>query len=228
MGLGIYRVCRLCRDALGLRVRAWSTDSKVPWASGVILVSFTRGDRRNEPRSAEWIPCRVCDFLGRRAKSPSFCCSAWGDLPPDKALGVKCQAGADEADRAGRFAVIAGIMLSCNRDGCPRPAATRFLAGQRQDRAGARNTDRRRTVAQGGRSSEARARTLLPPRSSFPPDDATSKLFPAVVPSVLHSWLVRGSADELRDEKFRSHWKRSFPPRNFAWVTPVTALEPRT
>ena len=60
------------------------------------------------------------------------------------------------------------------------------------------------------------------------PGDATSKLFPAVVPSVLHAWLVRLSADELRDEKFRKPLEKVFPSEKFAWVTPQDRLKPRT
>ena len=57
--------------------------------------------------------------------------------------------------------------------------------------------------------------------SSFlvPPDDATNKLFPAAVPSVLHAWLVRGSAEELRDAKVRKRLEEVFPPEKYAWVT---------
>ena len=51
---------------------------------------------------------------------------------------------------------------------------------------------------------------LVPPKDST---DATNKLFPAVVPSVLHAWLVRASAEELRDEKFRKATGGGLSPR---------------
>ncbi len=62
----------------------------------------------------------------------------------------------------------------------------------------------------------------------IPPDDATSKLFPAAVPTVLHGWLVRGSPQEFGDEKFRKPLEEAFPPAQYAWVAPQERLEPRT
>ena len=60
-----------------------------------------------------------------------------------------------------------------------------------------------------------------------PPDDATSKLFPAAVPTVLHAWLVRVSAEELGDDKVRKPLEEVFPPEKYAWVTPQDRLDPR-
>ena len=54
------------------------------------------------------------------------------------------------------------------------------------------------------------------------------KLFPAEVPTVLHAWLVRVSAEELRDDKVRKPLEEIFPPEKYAWVTPEDRLEPRT
>ncbi len=53
-------------------------------------------------------------------------------------------------------------------------------------------------------------------------------LFPAAVPSVLHTWLVRASDEELHDAQVRKRLEEAFPPAKYAWVTALDRLEPQT
>ena len=109
--------------------------------------------------------------------------------------------GADEeADRAAalRLAGVGAAELQSGR--LPEAGRTEVLAGAK--------IEPRETLNVGGQSLKV-VGVLRPGLALFdrsflvPPDDATNVLFPAAVPSVLHAWLVRASAEELRDEKVR-------------------------
>ena len=91
-----------------------------------------------------------------------------------------------------------------------------------------RNSDRRRRVAQRGGSVETQRSRFFADSLLVPPADANSKLFPTVVPTVLHAWLVRGSAEELADPQSRKKLEAAFPPAKFGWVPPDDRLDSRS
>jgi len=148
---------------------------------------------------------------------------ATGDLAPDKALGVKGQVRVKLIELPLATAGISAAGLQSGR--LPEAGRNEVLAGAK--------IEPRDTLIVGGQSLKV-VGVLRPELALFansflvPPDDATNRLFPAVVPTVLHAWLVRVSAEELRDEKVRKPLEEVFPPEKYAWVTPQDRLEPRT
>ncbi|MFI5459444.1 MAG: hypothetical protein ACHRXM_28805 [Isosphaerales bacterium] len=194
-------------------------DFKAPWASGLIVIS------REAPAEKSWrggaIPARL-RLLSSNAVA-ELLLFATDDLAPDKALGVKGQV---------RVKVIEVPLATAGIDATGLQSGRLPEAGRNEVLAGAK-IEPRETLIVGGHSLKVVG--VLKPElalfaSSFlvPPADATNRLFPAAVPTVLHAWLVHASAEELRDEKVRKELEDVFPPEKYAWVAPQDRLELRT
>src|SRR5262249_58400915 len=68
---------------------------------------------------------------------------------------------------------------------------------------------------------------LLADSCLVPTDEKTDKLFSTAVPSVLHAWLVPGSASDLRDAGFLKRTEEAFPPEKYASVPTEDRLDAR-
>jgi hypothetical protein len=197
-------------------------DSKAPWASGLIVISEEATAQKSWRGGA--IPARL--RLLSSSDAAELLLFATGDLVPDKALGVKGQVRVKLIELPLATAGIGADALQSGR--LPE-------AGRDEVLAGARIEPRERLLV-GGRSLKL-VGILKPDLALFDnsyivpteaiPTDATNRLFPAEVPTVLHAWLVRASAEELRDPEVQKELEESFPPKNFAWITPRDRLEPR-
>jgi hypothetical protein len=198
-------------------------DSKAPWASGLIVISHEAPAEKNWGGRA--IPARL--RLLSTSEIAEFMLFGTGDEGPDKALGVKGQVRVKLIELPLATAGIAAATLQSGR--LPEAGRGEVLAGAR--------IEPRETLLVGGQSLKVVGvlkpdlavfdRSYLVPPEAIP-TDATNSLFPAAVPSVLHAWIVRASAEELRDEKVKKDLEEMFPPKKFAWVTPLDRIEPRT
>ena len=104
-------------------------DSKAPWASGLIVISPEASAEKSALAGA--IPARL--RLLSSSDVAELLLFAMGDLGPDKALGVKGQVRVKLIELP--LATRASAPPSCNRGGCPRPAATRSWPAPRSSRA---------------------------------------------------------------------------------------------
>jgi hypothetical protein len=194
-------------------------DSKAPWASGLIVISPEASAEKSALVGA--IPARL--RLLSTSDIAELLLFATGDLAPHKALGVKGQVRVKLIEMPLESAGIGADALQTGR--LPEVGRNEVLAGAK--------TEARETQIVGGQSLKV-VGILKPEIALFadsllvPPDDATNKLFPAAVPTVLHAWLLRVSAEELRDEQVRKPLEEIFPPEKYAWVAPQDRLEPRT
>jgi len=198
-------------------------DSKAPWASGLIVISPEASAEKSWRAGA--IPARL--RLLSTSEIAELLLFATGDSAPAKALGVKGQVRVKLIELPLAIAGIGAAGLQSGR--LPEAGRNEILAGAK--------FARRETLNVGGQSLKVVgvlkpdlalfANSYLVPAEAIS-TDATNTLFPAVVPSVLHAWLVRASAEELRDDKVRKALEESFPPKKYAWVTPQDRLEPRT
>ena len=198
-------------------------DFKAPWASGLLVFSHEASAEKGGRAGA--IPARL--RLLSTSDIAELLLFGTGDSVPDKALGVKglvrvklievplATAGIGAAalqsgrlPEAGRGEILAGAQI--------KPRETLIVGGQSLKVVGVLKPD----LALFATSY------LIPPEATA--TDATNSLFPTVVPSVLHAWLVRASAEELRDKKVRKELEEIFPPKQYGWVTPQDRLEPRT
>jgi len=194
-------------------------DSKAPWASGLIIISHEASAEKSAHVGA--IPARL--RLLSSSEIAEILLFATGDLAPDKALGVKGQVRVKLIELPLAIAGIGAAELRSGR--LPEAGRNEVLAGAK--------IEPRETQIVGGQSLKV-VGVLKPDLALFansflvPPADATNKLFPAAVPTVLHAWLMRVSAAELRDDKVRKPLEEVFPPEKYAWITPQDRLEPRT
>ena len=198
-------------------------DSKAPWASGLIVIGPEGSAEKSGQAGA--IPARL--RLLSSSDVAELLLFAMGDQRPDKALGVKGQVRVKLIELP---LVDAGIVAAGLQSGrLPDAGRDEILAGTK--------LEPRETLLVGGRSLKVvgvlkpdlalfASSYLVPPEAI--PTDATNKLFPTEVPSVLHAWLVRASAEELRNDKFRKTLEESFPPNKCAWVTPQDRLDARS
>ena len=135
-------------------------DAKSPWASGLIIISPEASAEKSGPAGA--IPARL--RLLSSSDVAELLLFATGDLAPDKALGVKGQVRVKLIELPLAIAGIGAAELQSGR--LPEAGRNEVLAGAKIE---PRETlHRRRTVAQGGRSLEARPRAFrqLVPRSA--------------------------------------------------------------
>ncbi len=198
-------------------------DSTAPWASGLIVIGPEAPAEKGGQAGA--IPARL--RLLSSDDVAELLLFAMGDLAADKALGVKGQVRVKLIELPLADAGIVAATLQSGR--LPDAGRDEILAGAK--------LEPRETLLVGGRSLKVvgvlkpglalfASSYLVPPEAI--PTDATNKLFPTEVPSVLHAWLVRASAEELRDDKLRKALEESFPPNKYGWVTPQDRLEPRS
>ncbi len=208
---------------LGAYVSRERIDSKAPWASGMIVISSEASAEKTWRAGA--IPARL--RLLSSSDVAEILLFASGDMPPNKALGVKGQVRVKLIELPLAMAGIGAAALQSGR--LPDPGRDEVVAGA--------GIEPRETLSVGGRSLKV-VGVLKPDLALFAssylvpveavPTDATNKLFPAEVPTVLHAWLVHASAAELRDPKIRKELEEVFPPEKYAWVTPLDRLEPRS
>ena len=206
MDLGDRRSGGLRRDACGLCL-ARAARLYGAWASGLIVIGpEARPKEAAKPEQSLRMRLLSSDDVAE------LLLFAMGDLAADKALGVKGQV-ARQADRAS----------SCGRWHRRRHAAIGAAARCRPRRGpGRRQLEPRETLLVGGRSLKVVgvlkpglalfAGSYLVPKEATP-TDATNKLFPAEVPSVLHAWLVRASAEDLRDGQLPKTAGGKLPPQ---------------
>ena len=194
-------------------------DDKVPWGSGLIVIS--RESAAEKSALAGAIPARL--RLLSSSEVAEILLFAMGDLGADKALGVKGKVRVKLIELPLSTAGIGAAELRSGR--LPEAGRNEVLAGDQ--------IEPRETLMVGGNSLKV-VGVLKPGLALFassllvPPDEANDRLFPAAVPSVLHGWLVRVSADELRVAGFRQRLEEIFPPEKYAWVATEDRLELRT
>ena len=194
-------------------------DSRAPWASGWIVMSPETPAENSSLAGA--IPARL--RLLSSSEIAELLLFATGDLGADKALGVKGQVRVKLIELPLSIAGIGAAELQSGR--LPEAGRNEILAGAK--------IEPRETLIVGGLTLKV-VGVLRPGLALFadsflvPPDHAANILFPAAVPSVLHAWLVRGSAQELSDAQVRKRLGEVFPPEKYAWVAPQDRLEPRT
>ncbi|HKI18424.1 MAG TPA: hypothetical protein VKA15_11110 [Isosphaeraceae bacterium] len=210
VGFGVMLAAYASRERL---------DPLAPWASGSIVISSEASPEKTAP--AQVIPARL--RLLSASDAAELMLFALGDAAPDKALGVKGQVRISLIEVPLAQAGIGADLLQSGR--LPEAGRNEVLAGAR--------IEPRETVIVGGQSLKV-VGVLKPDLALFarsfllPPDDAANQLFPAAVPTVLHAWLVRASAEELRDEKVRKPLEEAFPTPKYAWFAPPDRLAPQT
>lgn len=194
-------------------------DDRVPWGSGLIVISREAAAEKNELAGA--IPARL--RLLSSSEVAETLLFAMGDLGADRALGLKGKVRVKLIELPLSTAGIGAAELQSGR--LPEAGRNEVLAGAQ--------IEPRETLMVGGNSLKV-VGVLKPGLALFassllvPPDGANDRLFPAAVPSVLHGWLVRVSADELRVAGFRRRLEEIFPPEKYAWVATEDRLELRT
>jgi hypothetical protein len=211
--------------AVMLGAYAWREriDENGPWSSGLIVMSKEALGEKNWRGGA--IPARL-RLLSSNSVA-EFALFFTGDMAPDKALDVKGQLRIKLIEVPLSIAGIDAAQLQSGR--LPEAGRSEILAGAR--------IEPRDTLLVGVESLKV-VGVLKPGLAIFadsfliPADaittDGANRLFSAEVPTVLHSWLVRASAEELRDSKVRKELEEVFPPEKFAWVSALDRLEPRT
>jgi hypothetical protein len=194
-------------------------DPQAPWASGLMVIGPTTSAENNPPAGA--IPVRL-RFLSS-SDIAEMVLFASDDLAADKALGAKGQV---------RLKLVRAPLADLGLTAEWLQSGRLPEAGRNEILAGARLEPRDALIV-GGTSLKV-VGVLKPDVALFasscliPPAEATNKLFPVEVPTVLHAWLVHASPAELRDEKTRKSLEAAFPPAKYGWVVPVDRLEPRT
>jgi hypothetical protein len=200
-----------------------SIDSQAPGASGLLVIGPEATPDKDWRAAA--IPARL--RLLSSSDAAEMLLFATGDLVPDKALGVKGQVRVKLIELPLAIAGIGSDALQSGR--LPQAGRDEVLAGAKIEPS--------ELLLVGGRSLKVvgvlkpelalfATSYLVPPERI--PTDATNKLFPAEVPTVHHAWVVRASAEELRDPNVRNELEEVFPAKKYAWVTPQDRLEPRT
>ena len=223
MGLANHRIGGLCRDARGLCVALARVDSKAHGRPGLIVISHEALAEKSGRAGA--IPTRL--RLLSTSDIAELLLFGTGDSAPAKALGVKGQVRVKLIELPLSIAGIGAAELQSGR--LPEAGRNEILAGAKIEPREALNVGGRSLKVVGVLKPDLAlfAKSFLVPPEAIP-TAATNSLFPAVVPSVLNAWLVRASAEELRDDKVRKELEEVFPPKKYAWVTPQDRLEPRT
>ena len=148
---------------------------------------------------------------------------ATGDLAPAKATGVKAQVRVKLIELPLAAAGITTAELQSGR--LPEAGKSEILSGAK--------IEPRESLKVGTQSLKVvgvlrPGLALLADSFLLPSDHANDALFPAVVPTVFHAWLVRGSPDELRREEVRKPLEDAFPHDKYTWITPDPRLDSRT
>jgi hypothetical protein len=217
----IWVIIALVGIAVMLAAYAWREhpDSNAPWASGVIIISPEAPADKSALMAA--IPARLRLLASSDVAEMSL--FLVGDLAADKALGVKGQVRAK----------LIELPLATAGIGAPELQTGRLPeAGKHEVVAGAK-IEPSESLRVGGESLKV-VGVLKPELAIFataylvPPDAANNKLFPEAVPTVLHSWVMHASADDLRKPEFRKRLDDAFPPGKSGWVTVEERLDSRS
>jgi hypothetical protein len=193
-------------------------DQEAPWASGLIVISPEASAEKSALVGA--ISARL--RLLSSSEIAEILLFVTGDLGAGKALGAKGQVRVKLIELPLSIAGIGADELQSGR--LPAAGRNEILAGAK--------IEPRDTLIVGGQALKV-VEVLKPGVALFaesflvPPDDANNRLFPAAVPSVFHSWLVRVSAEELRNAGVRNRLEEAFPSEKYAWVAAEDRLEPR-
>jgi hypothetical protein len=216
-------------------------DSSAPWSSGLIVIGPVATKEKSGGKPAEETttspkvttletPAQEGAFPGAipvrlRLLSANNVAELllifMGDEAPNRGVGTKAQV---------RVKLIELPLDKAGLDASALQSGRLPEAGRDEIIAGARIA-RREPLLVGGRSLNV-VGVLKPDVALFadsfliPPSDSASKLFPAVVPSVLPARLVRLPAERLRDEKTRKEFEKAFPPEKYAEFAPAERLEP--
>jgi hypothetical protein len=232
----------------GLMLAGYSSqprlDSTAPWSSGLIVIGPVgakepqKGDQKSPEKTSgdpkataleksaedaafvDAIPVRVRLISASDAAEMIMIVS--GDEAPDKAIGTKAAVRLKLIEVPFDKAGLSATALQSGR--LPEPGRDEMVAG-------ARNGHRDELIV-GGRSLKV-VGVLKPDVALFadsfliPPSDSASKLFPGEVPSVLPARLVRMAPTQLRDEKARKDFEKTFPTDKYTAFVPSERLEPR-
>ncbi len=210
---------------LGLGLMFWAyasrehAEHKGPWSSGLLILSTEAPAQK--PTVAEAIPARL--RLLSSSELAELMLFGFGDLAPAKALGVKGQLRAKLIEVPLASAGIGGDELQSGR--LPEPGRNEVLAGAAIDSGETLIVGQESLKVVGVLKPDVE---LLASSFLIPPGEQTGKLFPATVPTVLHAWLVRASAESLRDAAVRKPLEEAFPPAKYAWVSVDERLVPRS
>jgi hypothetical protein len=194
-------------------------DQTAPWASGLIVIGPTGSAEKTAPAGA--IPARL--RLMSSNDFAEFALFGTDDLAPNKALGVKGQV---------REKLIELPLADASLDAAWLQSGRLPEAGRNEILAGAKLLDRD-TLKVGGQTLKV-VGVLKPDVALFAnsflvlPAEANQELFPADGPTVQRAWLVRASAEQLRDATARKQLEEAFPPKQYGWVVPDDRLDSRT
>jgi hypothetical protein len=193
-------------------------DQTTPWSSGLIVIGREPSAEKSTLEGA--IPARL--RLLSSSEFAELSLFATGDLAGDKAIGVKGRVREKLIELSPSKAGFSAAELQSGR--LPEAGRNEVLAGAK--------IGPRESLKVGGQSLTVvgvlnPGVALLADSFLIPPDDANDRVFPAAVPSVLHAWLVRVAAEELRDATVRKRLEDVFPAERYAWVTGEDRLEPR-
>jgi hypothetical protein len=210
--------------AVMLGALAWRarTDYTGPWASGLIVMS------QEAPGEKSWragvIPARL-RLLSSNAVA-EYLLFGTHVMAPDKALELKGQARVKLIELPLSIAGIGASQLQSGR--LPEAGRSEVLAGARIEPGDTLmvGVASLKVVGVLKPGLELFADSVLIPAEAIS-TGATNRLFPAEVPTVLHSWLVPASAEELRDAQVRKELEEVFPREKYAWVTGTGQLEHR-
>jgi hypothetical protein len=194
-------------------------DHTAPWASGFMVLS--REPLVEKSASVGAIPARL--RLLPSSDIAEMMLFGTGDLAGDKAIGVKSQVRVKLIELPLSDAGITAAELQSGR--LPQAGQGEILAGA--------NIGPSENLKVGGQTLKVvgvlkPSVTLFADSFLVPRDQATDRLFPDAVPSVLHAALVRATAEERRDAGARKRLEDAFPPEKFVWVNTIERLEPRT
>jgi hypothetical protein len=184
-------------------------DHRSAWASGLVIISDEAKAEKGLTEGAIATRARLLTS----SDVAELLLFATGDLAPARALGVKGQVRAKLIEVPLATAGIGAIELQSGR--LPEPGRNEILAGAW--------IGQREPLSVGGKFLEV-VGVLKPGLALFadsyliPLDKSNDVFFPEAVPSVLHAWLVRGSAEEIRDARSRKNLEETFPAKKFGWV----------
>ncbi len=210
---------------LGVALMFWSyrsrqhADHKGPWSTGLLILSTEAAAQKTTV--AEVIPARL--RLLSTSEFAELLLFGMGDLAPEKALEVKGQLRAKLIEVSLATAGIGAAELQSGR--LPEPGRNEVLSGAAIDPSETLIVGQESLKVVGVLKPDVE---LLASSFVIPPGEPTGKLFPATVPTVLHAWLVRGSAESLRDASVRKPLEEAFPPAKYAWVSVDERLDPRS
>jgi len=203
-------------------------DSSAPWSSGLIVIGPVetkgKGGEKGTPAEEGTLPGAIPVRLRLLSANDAaeLLLIFLGDAAPERAIGTKAHVRVKLIELPLDKAGVDSSALESGR--LPEAGRDEIIAGAR--------VERRDQLLVGGRSLKV-VGVLKPDVALFadsfliPPSDSASKLFPAVVPSVLPARLVPMPAERLRDEKTRKDFEKAFPTEKYAAFAPSERLDSR-